>query len=111
MTIHRNVCRNKFLVDVKGDRELFFQANFRSSGLESTTFERKYFTTSFNFDNKLNTYKDADQLKIAHIITQTGPRKSDKIATKTKYFYYCIQTRLDNKDWILGLKITQLLED
>ena len=61
--------------------------------------------------NKLNTYKDANQLKIAHNITQTGPRKSDKIAKKTKYFYYCIQTRLDNKDWILSLKITQLLED
>ena len=33
---------------------------------------------------KLNIYKVANQFKIAHNITQTGPRKIDKITTNNK---------------------------
>ena len=47
---------------------------------------------------------------ITHNTAQTGPRNQGKI-TINKISYYCIQTSLDNKDWIFGLKITQLLKN
>ena len=35
----------------------YFSSEFMSSGLEWTTFERTYFTTSLKFDNKYKTFE------------------------------------------------------
>ena len=74
---------------VKGDRELFFfQANATASLLLWS------FTISTR-RSKLKSYKNPDQFKVAHNITQTGPRNQDKITTNNKIFLLLYP----NKSW------------
>ena len=72
---------------VKGDRELFFSSEFMSSGFMNAT--ASLFIRSLTIStrrSKLKSYKNLNQFKAAHNITQTGPRNQDKITTNNKIF-------------------------
>ena len=101
------VCKTSYTMKVvilpilsKVTRNYFFQENLCQAGyneqlLNATASLLLWSFTTSTRSLKLKSNKSPNQFKVAHNITQTGPRNQDKITTNSKIFLLLYP----NKSW------------